>query len=204
MHSVLKEALMTRQTAANQLTELYRRYERCFGDYFSIAECQAHCDTYYREYDEPDYNHAPPSNWQRGQRHGQQQQQQSGRKQPSGNKKQLTQLPTLAPKPKPPAAAAARSASATVSTAKTDAQKFADTKASNFKYSSEFSAPSLFCSLFSFCPHLCLHSQLGGKQDLHQELVSAMPKARAAQRIPGIWQHQRHTSGLQAVSGNRI
>lgn len=194
---------MTRQAAANQLTELYRRYERCFGDYFSIAECQAHCDTYYREYDEPDYNHLePPSNWQRGQRQGQQQhQQQSGRRQPSGNKKQLTQLPTLAPKPKSPAAAAG-SATATVSTAKTDAQKSGDTKPSNFKYSSEFSAPFLSV-LYSFCPHLCLHSQLGGKQDLHQQLVSALPKARAAQRIPRIWQHQRHTPGLQAVSGNR-
>lgn len=152
MHSVLKEALLTRQTAASQLTELYRRYERCFGDYFSIAECQSHCDTYYREYDEPDYNHlAPPSNWQRGQRQGQQQHQ-SGRRQPPGNKKQLTQLPTLAPKPKPkpPSAAAAVAA---LPTAKTDAHKFAETKASNFKYSSEFSVlPFSLCSLFILCP----------------------------------------------------
>lgn len=125
MNSVLKQALMTRQTAAQQLTELYRRHERCFGDYASIAECQSHCETYYREYDEPEYNHLAPA-WQRG--HRATQQLQSGRRQPTGNRKQLSQLPPLAPKPKPPPPA---------STAKTDTQKLADPKGSNFKYSSE-------------------------------------------------------------------
>lgn len=43
--------------------------------------------------------------------------------------------------------------------------------------------------LYLFCAHLSLRSRLGGKQDLRQELVSAMPEARAAQCIPGIWQH---------------
>lgn len=127
MSSVLKQALMTHQTAAQQLTELYRRHERCFGDYASITECQSYCETYYREYDEPEYNQLA-SAWQRGQRSTQQLQ--SGGRQPTGNRKQFSQMPPLAPKPKPPQP---------LSTVKTDTEKLVEPKGSNFKYSSEFS-----------------------------------------------------------------
>ncbi|KAH8396075.1 hypothetical protein KR222_002677, partial [Zaprionus bogoriensis] len=125
MRSVLKQALMARQAAAQQLTELYRRHERCFGDYATIAECQQQCATYFREIDD---NHLVPL-WpaRASQQQQQQQQQPQGRRQATtASRRNITQPP-----PQPPASAPAKS-------------KSVEPKASNFKYSPHLEANKIF------------------------------------------------------------
>lgn len=44
------------------IVEFYRRHERCFGNYVSIAECQKYCEAYMEQ---PDSHKHQPT-WQQG------------------------------------------------------------------------------------------------------------------------------------------